>query len=114
MRKKIDYSFTIIILLLGIVHISLTPTFYESFNDEANIFIGMGLAFIFLGVLNINRLLVNQRNVTVLCLICNILAILYLSFYSIMLKKIEPQGLVTIFVILIPSLLSLINLTKKV
>jgi len=112
--KKIDYIFTFIIVLLGIVHISLTPTFYESFNDEANIFIGMGLAFIFLGVLNINRLLVNQRNVTVLCLICNIIAILYLMFYSVTLKKIEPQGLVTIFFILIPTLFSIIRLTKKV
>lgn len=112
MRQKIDYAFTIIIVLLGIVHISLTPTFYETFNDEANIFIGMGLAFIFLGVLNINRLLINQRNVNVLCLICNVLAILYLTFYSIMLNKAEPQGLVTIFVILVPTLFSVIRLGK--
>jgi hypothetical protein len=111
--KKIDYIFSFIIVLLGIVHISLTPTFYETFNDEANIFIGMGLAFVFLGVLNIIRLLANKRIVTVLCLICNIIAICYLLFYSIMLNKFEPQGLVTIFFILIPALLSIINLTKK-
>lgn len=112
--KKIDYFFTSIIVLLGVVHISLTTTFYETFNDEANIFIGMGLAFVFLGIINFNRLLVDQRKVTVLCLICNTIAILYLMFYSVTLKKLEPQGVVTIFFILIPTLLSIIKLTKKV
>jgi hypothetical protein len=111
--KRIDYFFTTIIVILGIAHISLTTTFYETFNDEANIYIGMGLAFVFLGIINIIRLLVNQRMITVLCLTCNVIAISYLIFYSVMLKKLEPQGLVTIFFILIPSLLSITKLTSK-
>jgi len=111
--RKIDYFFTSIIVLLGIMHISLTTTFYETFNDEANIYIGMGLAFVFLGVINIVRLLADQRKITVLCLGCNVIAISYLVFYAVMLKKVEPQGLVTIFLILIPSLLSITKLTSK-
>jgi hypothetical protein len=111
--KKIDYFFAFVILLLGVVHISLTTTFYKTFNDEANIYLGMGLAFVFLGILNIVRLLADQRKVTVLCLGCNIIAISYLVFYTVMLNKIEPQGLVTIFILLIPSLFSIKKITAK-
>lgn len=112
MGKKTDYIFTAIIALLGIVHISLTPVFYKSINDDASIFIGMGLAFVFLGALNISRLLSDKRNVTILCTICNILGIGYLVFFSITLRKIEPQVLISVFAVLVPTVQALINLTK--
>lgn len=109
MRNKLDYIFSIIILLLGIVHISLTPMFYKTMNDAASIFIGMGLAFVFLGVLNITRLLSNKKSVTILCLICDLIAIAYLIFSCFVMQKIEPQFLVSVFVVFVPTVFAFVR-----
>lgn len=62
MKRKLDFIFTTIIGFLGIVHVSLTSMFYDSMNEEASIFIVMGLAFFFQGALSLERLLVNIKN----------------------------------------------------
>jgi len=110
MKRKIDYIITTIIGLLGIVHISLTPMFYDTINEEATVFMGMGLAFIFLGALNLMRLLTNKKNTTSICLACNIFAFIYLIYCVVISGKIEPQFLITIFVVLIVVVFSIFQL----
>jgi ABC-type uncharacterized transport system permease subunit len=110
MKRKLDYIITAIIGLLGIVHVSLTPMFYDTMNEEATIFMGMGLAFIFLGALNLSRLLTNKKNATVICLVCNFFALIYLIYCAVISGKIEPQFLITIFAVLIVIAFSILQL----
>jgi hypothetical protein len=113
MKKKIDIVFTSITLLLGAVHITLTPTMYEHFSDEAHIFIGLGLAFLFLACINFARLITKNKLVIILSLICNMLCLIYLILPIILLGVKEPQGFIAIVVVLILTIFSLLDLIKS-
>lgn len=112
MKKKIDIVFTSITLLLGTVHILLTPTMYKHFSDEAHIFIGLGLAFLFLAGINFARLFTKDKLVITLSLICNLLCLIYLILPIILLDVKEPQGFIAIVVILILAIFSILDLNK--
>lgn len=111
--KKIDIVFTSITLLLGIVHIALTPAMYKHFNDEAHIFIGLGLAFLFLACVNFIRVFTKNKLVIISSLICNMLCLIYLILPVIFLGVKEPQGFVAIVVILILVIFSILDLVKS-
>ncbi len=106
MKRTIDYIVTSIIGLLGIVHILLTPLFYPSLNEEANIFMGMGLAFVFLGANNLMRLMAKHKKATMVCLISNLLAVAYLIYFAAMSGRLEPQFMITILMVCIASAFS--------
>jgi len=110
MKWKLDYTITTIIGLLGIVHVSLTSMFYDTMNEEATIFMGMGLAFIFLGVINLLRLLVNMKNASIICIMCNLFALIYLVFCTMIRGKIEPQFLITISAVSLVIVFSIFHL----
>jgi hypothetical protein len=112
MKKMIDSVFTVIILLMGIIHISLTSRFYPNLNENAVVFMGMGLAFVFLGIINIVRVLSEQKIVTLLCTICNAIAICYLILFSLVIQAITPQALIvmgTLSALCVGSVIRLIS-----
>jgi hypothetical protein len=109
MKRKTDIVFTSITLLLGTVHIALTPTMYSQFSDEAHIFVGLGLAFLFLAFINFCRLYTSSKLVTTLCAICNMLCLVYLILPVIFLGLKEPQGFVAIVVVLVLAIFSIID-----
>lgn len=93
MRKKLDYVSTILLLLLGSAHTILTPVFYKTFDLNALWFAGTGLAFVFLGFLNISRMKTTDNTIKILCLVGNGLAFVYCIF--IVLKLGEPQAFIS-------------------
>lgn len=108
MRKKLDYVATILLLILGSVHTILTPVFYKTFDLDALWFIGTGLAFVFLGFINISRIKTTEIFIKILCPIGNALAFIYCIF--IVLKLAEPQAFISFFDLLVLLVLSLIDL----
>ncbi len=107
MRKKLDYVSTILLLLLGSAHTILTPVFYKTFDLNALWFAGTGLAFVFLGFLNISRMKTTDNTIKILCLVGNGLAFVYCIF--IVLKLGEPQAFISFFDLLLLLVLSFID-----
>jgi hypothetical protein len=113
MRRKIDIIFTFNALLLGIVHISLTPTMFDHFSDDAHIFVGLGLAFIFLASINILRLFKSNKLSSSISLVCNLITLIYLTLPVLYIGSIEPPGYVAIVVVLVLLIFSGIELLKQ-
>lgn len=80
MKKKIDYSATILITLLGFAHTTLTPILAKQFNSNPLDFAAIGIAFIFLGFLNFSRLRTNEITTNISCVIANFLGIFWICF----------------------------------
>jgi len=108
MTKIIDYIATILLLILGSVHTIMTPVFYKTFDRNALWFIGTGLSFVFLGLINIARIKTTENIIKILCPIGNALAFIYCIF--IVIKLSAPQAFVSLIVLLFLFVLSLINL----
>ena len=94
MRRKLDYTATIVILILWSVHTILTPLFYKTFDLGALWFAGTGLAFIFLGFINISRIKTTEIGINILCIVGNVIAFIYCIF--IVLKLSEPQAFISL------------------
>ncbi len=58
--KKVYFIFTLIVLILGIVHATLTPVFYHKFTLDACWFAGSGAMLILIALFNI--LLMKDNN----------------------------------------------------
>ena len=108
MRKKVDYIATILLLILGSIHTILTPVFYKTFDLNALWFAGTGLAFVFLGFINIFRIKTTERIIKIFCLFGNVLAFFYCIL--IVLKLGEPQAFISLFDLLVLLVLSLVDL----
>lgn len=108
MRKKIDYVFTILLLVLGSIHTVLTPVFYKTFTLNALWFAGTGLAFVFLGFINFSRIKTTERLIKMLCSLGNALALIYCILMVI--KLAEPQAFIGLIDLLVLSGLSFIDL----
>ena len=109
MRKIIDYISIALILLLGLLHTSMTPVFYKAFNISALWFAGTGLAFVFLGVINIARVKTSEILIKQLCFTVNVIAVVYCVFVVIKLAK--PHAYFSLIVLLFLLILSFIDLT---
>ncbi len=69
---------TYLIITVGIIHISLTPVFFDQFTMKVGWFIGVGLMVIFLGFLNIANWRSNYNlHIRRLCNIANTASIIY-------------------------------------
>lgn len=110
MGKKIDSFSTGLLLLLGLVHIALTPVFYEHFNHDALWFAGSGGAFLFLGFLNLLRITNASRLSRWMCLVGNFLGLIFIVCFLLIERSLEPQGLISLLSLGILLLLSLLEL----
>ncbi len=99
---KISYTIvTYLIIAVGIVHVSLTPVFFDQFTMKVGWFIGVGLMGIFLGFLNIANWRSNyDLHVRRLCIVANAASIVY-GVMNLFVDK-DPQGylVVALFVYL--------------
>lgn len=111
MKTKIDYTFTVLLIFLGICHTSFTAVFYRTFDLNALWFAGTGLAFVFLGLINIFRLQTTGMLIRVLCSISNALALIFCIF--ILLKMAQPQVFISLFILVILLGLSLWDLRSS-
>lgn len=111
MKTKIDYTFTVLLIVLGICHTSFTPLFYKIFDLNALWFAGTGLAFVFLGIINVSRLQSTKMLSKVLCSISNALALTFCIL--IYLKMAQPQVFISLFILLILLGFSLFDLRSS-
>jgi len=108
MRKKIDSIAIALILFLGLLHASMTPVLYKAFYLYALWFAGTGLAFVFLGVINIARVKTSEILIKRLCFTVNLIAVIYGVFVVIKLAK--PHAYFSLIVLLFLLILSIIDL----
>ena len=94
--KKSYKIVTYVIILLGLIHIGITPVIFDEFTMRVGWFIGVGLMMIFLSFLNIAywRTGVNDKFVKKICLTANCIALLY-SFLVVTVDK-DPQSFLVI------------------
>ncbi len=111
MRKKIDYIAIALILLLGLLHTIMTPVFYKAFDLSAIWFAGTGLAFVFLGVINIARVKTPEILIKRLCLAVNLIAVIYGVF--VVIKLVKPHAYFSLIVLLFLLILSFIDLASS-
>ena len=108
MRKIIDYIAIALILLLGVVHAAMTPLFYKTFDLNALWFAGAGLSFVFLGIVNISRMKSPFKTIKILCILANILALIFCIL--IVLKLARPQAYISLFILVLLLILSLVDI----
>jgi hypothetical protein len=93
MQKKIDFVTTILLIALGGAHLALTPMLATEFNSDPADFAAIGLAFVFLGLLNLARYINTGRPISIICLIANLLGVAWLCYSFVHAMSIEPQGI---------------------
>ncbi len=113
MKKKTDYIATILIILLGTAHTALTPVLAGKFGSDPVEFSAIGLAFIFLGFMNLSRIIGYNRLVSGLCLIANLLGIGWLCLGFIHQKSLALQGSIPFVVLIYLLIVSVIDVQKS-
>jgi hypothetical protein len=93
MYKKLDLIAAILLVFLGSGHLIMTPVLAPQFQMNPADFAAIGLAFLYLGLLNIIRNISAGKRPGVICIIANLLGIAWLCFSTIQTGKIELQGI---------------------
>jgi hypothetical protein len=78
--RVLDRIATIIVLLLGVGHVVATSAWAPGWNQAAAWFSGSGLALLFAGLLNLDRLLAPGEATRRLCLVGNVLTLAWMGF----------------------------------
>lgn len=89
--KKSHLTFSILTILLGLIHVGFTRIFYGPLiSIEALWFAGTGLALAFLGVANIFLSGRPERSLKWLGALSNLAGLVFITTVAVILK--EPQG----------------------
>lgn len=110
MKRRFDQILTIIVLLLGLIHIILTPNFYPEFNDTFMWFAGTGLAFVYAGIINLIRLNTSLKFIWIFSITSNTLLSIYTVGLMFAFNQIAPQGIFSLVIVL---LLFVFNILHK-
>ncbi|MBU2515772.1 hypothetical protein KJ966_31015 [bacterium] len=114
MKRKLDFGVTFLLIVLGIGHTVLAPLFYSEFNMDYLWFTGTGLGFVFLGCLNLSRVMTNQGIINTMTSLCNLLALIFICCFIWLEGSLAPQGLLSLIVLLMLLLFSLTSLARPV
>jgi hypothetical protein len=100
MFRKLDVVSTVIVLVMGVGHTTMTPRFAPGWTAAAAWFSGSGLALVFLGLLNAARLWGHGDGFRLrsLCLAANALALAWIGFVVAVLPV--PQAFIVLVAIL--------------
>lgn len=103
-----------LVVLLGIIHLALTPVFFHQFGIDVLWFAGMGMGIIFLGNLNLLVLLARRTAFYLMAITSNIMALLLMG----LILSINPAmqayiGLGLLLVITVTSIGEYIKLIKE-
>lgn len=110
MKNIIDYIVTIILIMLGSIHTILTPIFYSALDVDSLWFAGTGLAFLFLGFINIFRIRTNEIFIKAFCLFSNSIVFVYCILIVLILTK--PQALISLIDLFFLLVLSLVDVNS--
>ncbi len=93
MYKRLDLIAGIMLVILGAAHVLMTPVLAPRFQLNPADFAAIGLAFLYVGLLNIARNKSAGTGTGIMCIIANLLGIAWLCFSAIQSGKIEAQGI---------------------
>ncbi|MDZ5605695.1 hypothetical protein U2I54_00830 [Bacillus pseudomycoides] len=107
MRKAI-LTVTIAIMIIGMIHIVVTPITYQSYTIDALWFASAGFTLIFLAFLNYVLISIRekQREIFVVCHIANILCTI---FVALLLTVAFAPHIIFLFVLLVAETLLIIR-----
>lgn len=111
MLKTINYIAAAILIFLGVAHTVLTPIFYKVFDLNSLWFAGAGLGFVFLGAINICRIIIKNNSINIISLLSNSTALIYCMLITYKLDK--PQAIIILLDVSILVFLSTIDLKKN-
>jgi len=100
-KMKTAYKIaTYLVIAVGVIHIALTPVFFDTFTIRVMWFIGMGMMGIFLGFLNVASWRAEGRDNIVLMLsrISNLIATAFVICYIFIDQ--DPQSCVVLVLFL--------------
>lgn len=104
MRTVVDHIANGIFFLLGLAHTVLTLLHQRPFDLDALMYVGAGLAFLFLSALNYARSRLRSRLISLLSLIANIIVLAYIILIALVFG--DPRVAVALIVLSILVFLS--------
>lgn len=111
MRLLIDYAANGIVLTLGMFHTIMTLLYERPFDLDALMYVGAGLAFIFLVVCNVARIKSTQKTIRILSLVCNIVALVYVVLIA--LEFADPRAFVVTLALIALVIMAAIDVIVK-
>jgi hypothetical protein len=108
--RTLDKIAIAIVLFLGTGHVALTPVFAPGLNEATLWFSGSGLALVFVGFLNLCRLLApaDARHVFLLCKVANIAVLAWIALVACVFPA--GQAMAAAGALLVMTILSLVPL----
>lgn len=112
MKKKVDFGLSVVLLLLGSVHVVLTPMFYNQFNEDFLWFAGTGLSLVYLSFLNFSRILTEYFSISLMCAIGNSLGLVFIICLMNTEGGIAPQAIISVLCFLSLVLFSITDVRQ--
>lgn len=113
MKKRVEVVFVFILILLGIVHTVLTPVFFKDFDDSFMWFVGTGLGFIYLGFINLGRVMGNGVVVNILCSLGNWIGIVFVMTFFVATGEIAFQAVLLLVTLVLLEALARLECRKE-
>ena len=108
------YKISAYFLFIGVIHMALTPVFYDQFSVDALWFVGTGLALVFLGLLNIVGERIFEPWVLNICIAANVVGLIYGLLIVIVLPEFQAFVSLMIFLaVTIGSITMRMSLTNE-
>ena len=107
--KRIHQILTALVILLGVVHVAMTPVFFDEFAERVMWFVAQGLMGIVVGFLNIAAARAAWRDpvTTRLCHLANGLSLVFIGLYTVVDRALPSWVGIGLFVLLTISALVL-------
>ena len=104
-----------LLVLLGIVHIALTPLFFKQFGLDVLWFAGTGLALVFLGNLNLIVMLSRRSGFYIMAITSNIMALLLMTLLLSMNPSLQAWiGFGLLLLLILTSVYDYIKMIRQI
>lgn len=111
MRIILEHTANSIFFFLGTVHTTLTLLNQRPFDLNALMYVGAGLAFIFLSFFNFVRVKTSHRLTKLFSLLSNILTAFYMVLVAVVFS--DPRVTIAVVVLALLAVLSVIDYRKS-
>lgn len=113
MYRRLDLIAGMLLVFLGTAHLAMTPVLAPQFQLSPADFAAIGLAFLYLGLLNFIRNKSAGKLTGIICIIANLLGIVWICFSALSVEKIEVQGIIPLVALCYLTVQSAISLKQN-
>lgn len=107
MKTILDHLANTMVFIFGMFHTVMTLLYQRPFDLDALMYVGAGLAFIFLAFINFARSRTTEKLVMFISMICNIIILIYIILIA--LEFADPRAFVVTFSLILLVVLSAID-----